>query len=105
MINLTSTASFFPQLIERRSSIRKMLNVSGSGNAGGVRYLGSDLLCPLEADCDFKNFSLASDPVILLPFTTMFLRACCPFHLNATVFLIVINHRPTYSYRIVTNLV
>ncbi|KAL5110967.1 Liprin-beta-1 [Taenia crassiceps] len=47
------------KLVERRSSIRRMFDVSGGVNTSGVRYLGSDLLCPLEADCDFKNSSLA----------------------------------------------
>uniref|UniRef100_A0A915ETK8 SAM domain-containing protein n=1 Tax=Echinococcus canadensis TaxID=519352 RepID=A0A915ETK8_9CEST len=46
------------QLIERRSSLRRIFDVTGGGNAGGVRYLGSDLLCPLETDFNFKNSSL-----------------------------------------------
>ncbi|KAM7538142.1 hypothetical protein Aperf_G00000073346 [Anoplocephala perfoliata] len=43
------------KLINRRSSIKKIFDVSSAVSSSAIRYLGSDLLCPLEADFDFKN--------------------------------------------------
>lgn len=84
-----------------------MFDVSGGGNAGGVRYLGSDLLCPLEADCDFKNSSLASDIITrtLRVYNRVFISLDSQFYLNAKEPMIVSSHNSTYNNQIVTNLV
>ncbi|VDL56076.1 unnamed protein product [Hymenolepis diminuta] len=43
------------KLIDRRSSLKRIFDVSSAVSSNAVRYLASDLLCSLEADFDFKN--------------------------------------------------
>ncbi|KAM3171654.1 hypothetical protein ACTXT7_016175 [Hymenolepis weldensis] len=43
------------KLIDRRTSLKRIFDVSSAVSSNAVRYLASDLLCSLEADFDFKH--------------------------------------------------